>query len=319
MILIVGRLDDPHTKLVADALDRKGRRWAAVDTGAFLANRISLRQQGTRWTGRLKTADAEIDVETVRSVWYRRIAPIQPPPGLGREDQLLALGEGQLILDGLWRILGDRRWVNSPAGTDAATSKLHASDVAARAGFRVPTTLLTNDPADLKPFYDAHPQGIVYKTLSQHTRSKDGQRQGIFTTKVRPQDLDRAASIAKAPCCFQELVPKRADWRVIAIGSRLFPCEIASQGSDRTKVDYRSEAEQLPHRLAALPPEVDRLCRKVMADLGLLFGCIDLVETPEGDFHFLEVNPSGNWYWIEQQTGAPLLETFVDLLSGGAL
>src|SRR5262245_52109962 len=108
MILVVGRPDDPHTRLVMDALAKRGAAQAWLDTGAFITGcRFSLRQEGPRWSGRIDTSDGAIDLETVKSVWYRRIRAMEPPPDIGREDQRLALEEGMHILDGLWRVLED--------------------------------------------------------------------------------------------------------------------------------------------------------------------------------------------------------------------
>ena len=40
-----------------------------------------------------------------------------------------------------------------------------------------------------------------------------------------------------------------------------------------------------------------------MKTVGLAFAAIDMVETPGGDFVFLEMNPSGQWLWIDDKLG----------------
>ena len=45
-----------------------------------------------------------------------------------------------------------------------------------------------------------------------------------------------------------------------------------------------------------------------MARLGLIYGAIDLRQTPAGDYVFLEVNPAGQWLFVEQRTGQPISE-----------
>jgi hypothetical protein len=52
----------------------------------------------------------------------------------------------------------------------------------------------------------------------------------------------------------------------------------------------------------------------MLGRLGLVFGCFDFVESDGGRLLFLEVNPAGQWYWIEQRTGLPLLESFTKML-----
>ena len=53
-----------------------------------------------------------------------------------------------------------------------------------------------------------------------------------------------------------------------------------------------------------------------MRRLGLLYGAIDLVETPDGRHVFLELNPSGEFFWLEQQPGLPISAALADILLG---
>jgi hypothetical protein len=50
----------------------------------------------------------------------------------------------------------------------------------------------------------------------------------------------------------------------------------------------------------------------------LHFGAIDLAQRPDGGFTFFEVNPNGQWAWVEQRTGLPLRSHMVDLLTSGS-
>jgi len=48
----------------------------------------------------------------------------------------------------------------------------------------------------------------------------------------------------------------------------------------------------------------------------LSFGAIDLLLTPTGEYVFLEINPNGQWYWLELITGIPLTNAMCDVLTG---
>ena len=48
--------------------------------------------------------------------------------------------------------------------------------------------------------------------------------------------------------------------------------------------------------------------------LGLAYGAIDLVLTPDGRYVFLEINPNGQYLWIEQLTGLPISEAIAEWL-----
>ena len=52
------------------------------------------------------------------------------------------------------------------------------------------------------------------------------------------------------------------------------------------------------------------------AGFGLRYGAIDLIVTPEGRIVFLELNPTGQYLWIEQATGLPISLALAELLAG---
>ena len=55
-----------------------------------------------------------------------------------------------------------------------------------------------------------------------------------------------------------------------------------------------------------LPERVSEACRDLVQRLGLAFGAIDLLQTTSEEYVFLEVNPNGQWHWLEQITGVRL-------------
>ena len=71
----------------------------------------------------------------------------------------------------------------------------------------------------------------------------------------------------------------------------------------------------LQHEIFTLPEDLERLVLTYMHSLGLVFGCLDFVEDPDDDFHFLEVNPVGQWLWVEQATGAPISKAVAHYLA----
>ncbi|MEJ2669125.1 MAG: MvdD family ATP-grasp ribosomal peptide maturase, partial [Gammaproteobacteria bacterium] len=50
--------------------------------------------------------------------------------------------------------------------------------------------------------------------------------------------------------------------------------------------------------------------------LGLNFGCIDMILTPDDEFVFLEVNPNGQWLWVEHSLGCNISGAIADKLIG---
>ena len=135
----------------------------------------------------------------------------------------------------------------------------------------------------------------------------------FFTSPVSEEDLQRFKD-GQEPYLFQELVEKTYDIRVTVIGAHCFATRIDSQVQDASKVDWRRSGGGLGHSAETLPEKLAVLCRDLVAGYGLRFGAIDLARTTTGGYVFFELNPNGQWAWIEQLTGVPLRSHLADLL-----
>src|SRR5439155_26701150 len=127
-----------------------------------------------------------------------------------------------------------------------------------------------------------------------------------YTEVVSKRDVGYAASLQYCPMILQAYVPKRLELRITVVGRQVFAAEIHSQQTHHTRHDWRRyDLVHTPHRPHDLPEDVRRLCLRLVERLGLCFGAIDMVLTPEGRYVFLEINPSGQYAWIEELTGLP--------------
>ena len=140
---------------------------------------------------------------------------------------------------------------------------------------------------------------------------------GMATHVVRRRDLANAAGLRYAPMILQEYVPKRLELRVTVVGRRVFPCAIDSQASRATRHDWRHhDTDRAGLAAHALPEDVAARCVRLVEAYGLCYGAVDLVLTPAGDHVFLELNPMGEWAWVQMETGMPIADAVVDLLAG---
>jgi glutathione synthase/RimK-type ligase-like ATP-grasp enzyme len=122
----------------------------------------------------------------------------------------------------------------------------------------------------------------------------------------------QAGSIAHAPVIFQKHVPAVADLRVTAIGGEFY-----AAATDVRDAEYPQDVRMnLDAKYAAheLPPETTAKLRELMNRLGLVYGAIDLRLTPEGRYVFLEINPAGQFLYIEHATGQPIAAALADAL-----
>jgi glutathione synthase/RimK-type ligase-like ATP-grasp enzyme len=114
---------------------------------------------------------------------------------------------------------------------------------------------------------------------------------------------------------FQEYVPARFDVRVTVVGDRIFAAAIHSQDTQYL-VDFcidMNRAKVEPHDL---PTDVATRLAEFMQRLGLVYGANDMRLTPDGRYVFLEVNPAGQWLFIEGRTGQPITTAVAETLAG---
>jgi len=148
---------------------------------------------------------------------------------------------------------------------------------------------------------------LVTKAISSgYIASPEGNR-AIFTSIVGPGDIEDLDGLALAPTTFQAFVDKVSDIRVTVIAGEVFAAEILSQEDKSSQVDWRATDDpHLAHRIHKLPNEIADLCRRLVINLGLSFGAIDLALKSDGSYIFLEINPNGEWVWLEDQLGFPI-------------
>ncbi|MCD7930751.1 MAG: hypothetical protein LUH15_04940 [Tannerellaceae bacterium] len=66
--------------------------------------------------------------------------------------------------------------------------------------------------------------------------------------------------------------------------------------------DWRKYKYHLTYNLISLPKEIESNCIGLLEELNLNFGAIDLVLV-DNRYYFIEINPTGEWSWLQQSTG----------------
>lgn len=315
VVLIIAPGDDDHVAAVAPRLAEAGAEPLVFDLSSFprdAALSFALDAGSGAPLLALAFGGRSFDLGEARSVWWRRPKEFTLHAEVGRAVSRFALQECHAALGGLFRTLR-ARWMNDFAAEQVALYKPHQLATAKAVGLAVPRTLVTNAPARARAFVEAcgwrdDRANAIFKTLT----AVPG---GPATRRPGKAELDALDTVRFAPVIFQEYV-EGVDLRVVAVERELFAMEVDARKTaypEDVRKDWKTGRALA--RAADLPDEVGRRLHAVMDRLGLVYGAFDLRRRDDGEHVFLEVNPSGQWLYVEAATGHPITDAVVRLLS----
>ncbi|MBB5152530.1 MvdC/MvdD family ATP grasp protein [Saccharopolyspora phatthalungensis] len=311
-ILILAGEHDPSADAMVLALQERETEVHRVDTAWFPAQlSISARLRGGRWVGNLRTEHHVIDLQAITAVWYRAPRSYQFH-ALNAVEERHARTEAKYGLGGVLASLLVL-WVNHPMRTAAAAYKPLQLVIGAIHGLRVPETLITNEADDVREFA-AEP--TVTKMLGAVSIVEDGRRKFAHTAVLTDADLADLHGVEHTTHQFQRWVDKAHEARVVVIGNRINAFTIHA-GSDAGYVDWRTDYDTNSYAVAEPPADVATGVRGMLRELGLVYGAFDFVIGADGEWTLLELNPAGQYGWLEHHTGVDLTGQLADLLMKG--
>ncbi len=323
VILILSGSEDAHANWVEDKLRQRQVEFLRFTPAQFPQKAtISLSYLPSGQAQYcLKVGKTIIDLHKVKAIWNRRPESPIPHPEFSDEPTRQFLSEecAGFIQDALSAL--ECLWFPAPSNTlQKAKLKGLQLKVAAEIGFDIPPTLITNSAEDFIEFYNQNKGQIISKVAGPNQLRNLRDDFGRYTELVTFRDLTYAHALQYCPIIFQAYVPKLVELRITVVGKDVFAAEIHSQKSNHARHDWRrhdfSTTQYWPHEL---PHEVAEKCVSLTEKLGLSYGAIDMILTPEKKYVFVEINPNGQYLWIEEMTGLPISDAICDFLIAGKL
>ncbi|MEV7654302.1 ATP-grasp ribosomal peptide maturase [Streptomyces anulatus] len=310
-VLVATEADDLTADMVISELNRRSvpvTRFNPADIGAALTVSARFGSCPAPAAGQLRTPSRTVELAEVRSVYWRR--PVWPAfDHLGSDDARFAAAQTRYGLGGTLYALDGPLWVNHPLRNAAADYKPAQLAVAQRLGLTVPPTLVTNDPDEARSFVDSHDQ-VIFKTLRWTPYQRGGVPVTGWADPVMAKDVDKR--VAVVPHLFQAVVNKAADLRVLVVGREVFAVRIESG-----MLDWRKDYSALSYCVVDLPDRVEKALLAYLDHFGLASGSFDFAVDEGGGLWWLELNPNGQWGWLEESTGLAMSAAFAELLTQG--
>ena len=309
IVLIIAESNDYHALGVSRAIDRLGGEPRVVDNSDFPALiQIVFAHDSQASDCEIIFADrTSLKLSQVAGVWWRRPQKYRINETAHPTLKKFAFDEcREAFLGSLAACVGN--FMNPVGHSRFATHKLVQLVRARNVGLMTPETLVTNCPEAGRAFALSRSRSI-YKTFT-------GCDFGFYETRLLKEDDARELERLRiAPVIQQEAISGHIDIRATVVGERVFAAELRLENSAHP-VDGR--IDRVPVHRHDLPAAVvDKLVR-LTRDFGLIYSAIDLRLTPNGDYVFFELNPEGQFLWVEIEASLGICDAIARRLLFGA-
>ncbi|MDB5801745.1 MAG: RimK-like protein [Rhodocyclales bacterium] len=308
VLILTGILDIP-TDRICHLLRKNGVPFLRINRDALSDVALTVDPKAATMICRTGGNTWEVG-SALKSVWWRQATFLRNTPShaLSTSEQLersqwSAFMRGMMLFD-------EAVWMNDPAATYKAESKPYQLRRAAKLGFSVPKTIVTNDPhADIPKLVGLRIALKSVDTVLLHDSSH--QHFGYTTLIDWSECADEHFHLAPATC--QAPIEPKLDLRVTVLGDRIW-CDEIRLDQGEIEGDWRLHSKDHLHfNPYDLPREVAKRCVQLTRDLGLRYGAIDLAFSKE-TYWFIEINPTGEWGWLDRE-GRGISEAIANELS----
>lgn len=318
-VLIITNDHDEHADAVIEELHRRDVPVFRFHPEDFPdAYSISMEIRDGRIDGEIRSEHHRVAFRDICAAWYRRSRRLfAPPPTLnplyGDVENFVRM-QASFTVNALYGSL-QTLWIGHPFTLRRAEIKPLQLVEAHKAGLATPATLFSNDPARAAAFVEAlgEAECAIKPLVAVRADDTAGARLPLTTTLPKGHALD---SVALAPTTFQPYIDKAYELRCVVMGERIFAAKLDSQAGEVTRQDWR--AGDLQHETFELPAPVAAALRRLVRSFDINFASIDLIVTPAGEYVFLDLNPNGQWLWLELELGLPLVASMADLLTSAS-
>ncbi|MCW8381793.1 ATP-grasp ribosomal peptide maturase [Streptomyces justiciae] len=305
-VLILTCEDDVTADMVVVHLNASGVPVVRLDPADLTASvALSGEYVHGSFRGHLSSGGRLVSINGLRSVWVRR-----PGTAAARaaEPSEWLTEESSQALYGMLRS-SRARWMNHPDAARRARHKPWQLRLAQRSGLPVPATLITTFPQAAREFAERYPDLVVKPVSGAHPQDPP---RAVPTSRVAP-DADFGA-VAFGPTLLQRRIAKRADIRLTVVGERMLAAR-KSTAADADEVDVRFASPAHPWQATEVPPRVADAVRTYLRGAELAYGAFDFAEDADGTWWFLECNQSGQFGFVEVETGQPIARTIAQWLA----
>jgi hypothetical protein len=302
-VVVVGWPDDPHEKSVIQCLQAASLSTVCIDQTSLWRYTLTFSPHESKF------CVGDIEISSCSLIWYRRPYPTSVFH-MSKGEMKFARSEFSHALFGALDALTDI-WFTTPEAMHRASHKATQLSWVAKDGrVRIPETLITSNVEEARRFIGKNCSQFIVKTLNHPIIKDDDKLEVMYTSLLDGELYEYLDDIKNAPCIIQRFISRQYEVRVNVIGSQIFGTRLDISHLPEAKIDSRlaRDYHDIRHSSVLLPQEISSLSHDLCCHFGLRFGAFDYMVDMYGHWYFLEVNPYGQWAWIQELTNQPLAE-----------
>lgn len=304
-VLVIADKYDFTTDFVCIELDLRQASYLRLNRDEFHKWKITLDTNTFDISATSDEFKYNISHESLKSIYYRAPIFLRDTNQINSLEEQLYSEQWMSFVRNL--LMFDKvLWVNNPEKTYTAENKIVQLKKAKEIGFDIPYTIITNTNDILVD------ERYVVKSLDTAFFNIKGKEGFVYSNIIDKEKLE-SANLNLAPVTIQEYIHPKIDIRVTVVGHDVFATTITSEGKG-VDIDWRIVKDNVEFKTISLPQIIKEKCILLLKELGLNFGAIDLLKTPENKFVFLEINPTGEWAWLVHTTNQPIHKSITNLL-----
>lgn len=237
--------------------------------------------------------------KNIQCVWNRRPEKIHAGNFSDTAFSEHYRGEWRHSLDGFFKQIPIPKWINHPYNNANAISKIEQLVRAREYGLLIPDSIVTQHRNKFDSFSKKHSFGIITKPISHGYVSDGDSVHNIYTTEINTNECD-FTHLSNCPTLFQEKINKVSDIRISYIDGLMDAAEIIFTENGQQRLDIRkNNMEGVQYKPIELPKDIASNLERLVKSYSLRFAAIDMGIRSDGEWIFFEINPNGQWAWLD--------------------
>lgn len=260
-------------------------------------------------SGSINRSHNSIDLEKITVVWYRR--PLLPTNINAFNNEVIPYvrHESRNFLEGIFLSL-NVPWVNPITAVYNAERKIYQLRLATYCGLKIPETIISNSVNDLSAFVQEY-SDVICKPIYSGLLITQTCNYSVYTNPFNSSHLNDIVAVRNCPTLLQRRIEKDSDIRVTFFGDTYFAVSI--RGTNNSPLDWRKPGLAIEYEQIQLSDEIVNSCKMMLNKLDLVYGAFDFVLDTEGNIFFLEINPAGEWAWLDKELKLNMRDELISL------